>query len=440
MPVDPITVDTTILAAGEVQPSWGSVLLVGENEGGVLGVNTVTRYTNLADLATDFLNSSKVYKAAVNLIAQGVDYFYAVKINKTTVAVENTAAGAAHTLDFGPVKGGTVAIAAFTIEYDYKGPPEDPGASKAQIGTEGTQIFINGAVAKDVAYDYYVMSTFITAVKDYERLVDIIYFCAYTDGTGGNGGAGPQDWGILANIADIADTYAWIMPICGRGDEVAATQLKDLKTDAKLSYTSRNIITIAHLDTNAADDVGAVLAGRIAVTEPWDKIMWKTLLGLHDASISQFTKSQVTAFEAASENALILKQSMWRPSDGLSMAGGSSAYKFIDVTRTRYYLEENIIWDLETLIANNPVPFDKSGIDTVKACIEQTLQNAVELGALKQPFMDNGTFRKGFVVNMPDYDDITAGDKTARLLDNIYVTVYLTGHIESITINLAISV
>jgi len=439
MPVDPVAVDTTILVAGEIVPSYGSILLIGENEGGSLTVNTVKKYNSIVDIVTDFLNTSKVYKAATNLFAMGITSFYAVKVLKTTVASESITAGAANVFAYTPVKGGSVVCATYTIQYDFTDPPVDPGASKASVGTEGGKIFLSGSGSKTVAYDWYDITALGNAVKDYERLVDIIYFVHYTQGTGGNGGFSSQDWGPFAKVEDLADTYAWIMPINGRGDQLAAVQVTDLKCNVQTSFTSKNVITFAHRNTTTTEDMGAILAARMALTVPWDKLMWKVMSNLTSANITQFNKTEVANFEASNENALILKQSLWRISDGLSMAGTGS-YKFIDVTRTRYYLEESIMWDLESLIADVPVPFTTEGIQNVKSCIERTCQKMVDMGALKQPFVENGVRKSGFSVAVPLFSDISGADKAARILKNIYVTVYLTGRIESITLNLAISV
>jgi hypothetical protein len=439
MPVDPVTVDTTILVAGEVIPSYGSILLIGENEGGSLTVNNVKKYNSIVDVVTDFLITSKVYKAAANLFAVGVTSFYAVKVLKTSVGSESINAGSAISFANGPVKGGTVVCATYTVQYDFTDPPVDPGANKASVGTEGTKIFLSGSGSKNVAYDWYDITALGNAVRDYERLVDIIYFVHYTQGTGGNGGFSSQDWGPFAKIEDLADTYAWIMPVCGRGDQLATVQATDLKCSTMTSFTSKNVITFAHRNVTTTEDMGAILAAKMALTVPWDKMMWKVMPNLTTANITQFSKSEVTTFETNNENALILKQGLWRISDGLSMAGAGS-YKFIDVTRTRYYLEELIMWDLESLIADVPVPFTTEGILTVKSCIEKSCAKMVEMGALKQPFVQNGVRTNGFSVAMPKYDDISSADKAARILKNIYTTVYLTGRIESITLNLAISV
>src|SRR4030067_1131163 len=117
MPVEPVIIDTTIEAVGEVTPSYGNVLLVGEDEAGVLAENVVTEYTNIDDVATDFGAASKVYRAAQMVFNQGVAKLWAVKVDVTSVAVEAIARGAAAPFANSPVKGGTVVIAGVVVSY-----------------------------------------------------------------------------------------------------------------------------------------------------------------------------------------------------------------------------------------------------------------------------------------------------------------------------------
>lgn len=437
MPVEPVVIDTTITAVGEVFPSYGNVLIIGENEGGSLAVNTVGEYTNLTDVGTDFGTTSKVYQAAEMIFNQGVSKIWAIKVDVTSVVGESITAGSVQSFANGPVKGGTVAIATYTIEYDYNDPPTDPGANKAEVGTEGTKIFINGTGAKSVDYDYYDLTSLEAVIKDYEDSIDLLYFCAFTDGSG-NGGAGPQDWGVLANMVDFCNTYTWVTVIPGRGDEVAATQVTDLTTNTETSYESRNVMLVAHLDTSADDDVGAAVIGRMSLVVPWDKMMWKPIKGLDDANITEFSKSEVTTFETNKINALFERSNEWRPSDGLTSLGGTE-YKHIDITRTRYWLEKNIKADLGDLIQDTIIPFTNPGIAKVKGTIQHTCEDAVVQGALRVPWTDDaGDFHRGYVVEVPDISDVAAADKTDRILKNVFVTVYLSGHIQEIRLNLAI--
>lgn len=436
MPVEPVIIDTTIEAVGEVSPSYGNVLLVGEDEAGGLAVNTVQSYTNIDDVGTDFGASSKVYRAAQMVFAQGVYKLWAVKVDVKSIAAESITAGSAQSFAHSPVKGGTVVCATYTVQYDYNDPPVDPGANKAEVGTEGTKIFLNGAGAKNVDYDYYDLAALEAAIKDYEDDIDLVYFCAFTDGSG-NGGAGPQDWGILAEIVDLCDTYTWVTVIPGRGDETKAVQKTDLTCDGEDSYESRNVMLIAHLDTSSDDDVGAAVIGQMSVVVPWDKMMWKAIKGLDEDNISEFPKSDVSDLENTTINALFYRSGFYRCSDGLTSAGGD--YKYVDITRTRYWIEKYIKQDLGNLIQDTTLPYDPSGISIVKSTIQHTCDDAVLQGALRVPWTDSGgIFHRGYVVEVPDFNDVSETDRKNRILRNVYVTIYLRGHIQEIRLNLAI--
>jgi hypothetical protein len=43
-----------------------------------------------------------------------------------------------------------------------------------------------------------------------------------------------------------------------------------------------------------------------------------------------------------------------------------------------------------------------------------------------------------YVVEVPDFADVSDADRLGRILRNVFVTVYLRGHIQEIRLNLAI--
>jgi len=433
MPVEPIVIDTSIVAVGESVELYGNILLVGENEGGTLAINTVKEYTNLADIATDFLISSKVYKAAVMIFNQGVKKLRAVKVAVTAVVGESITAGSAVAFAQSPVKGGTVVIATYTVQYAWTDPPTDPGALKAEVGTSSSKIFINGAGSKSVNYSYYDTVALVNVIKDYEDDIDIIYFCSWTDGAG-NGGVSPQDWGITHKIVDWCDTYNWVTILPGRGDELKATQQTDL---TQTTFSSKNVMTLAHLDVSTDDDVGAAMVGKMAAVVPWDKMMWKGIKEMDEEEISEFAKSDVTALETAKVNALFFRSGLPRTSDGLTSVGGD--YKYIDITRTQYYIEKLIKTVLSDLIQNEIVSYTPAGISQVKSVIQSACEQAVLEGALRVPWTDDAdVFQRGYAVEVPDFNDVPAADREDRILKNVFITIWLRGHIQSINMNMEI--
>ena len=76
----------------------------------------------------------------------------------------------------------------------------------------------------------------------------------------------------------------------------------------------------------------------------------------------------------------------------------------------------------------------------VRSTIEAACEDAVNVGALREPFLSSGILKKGYDVEVPAYDTISASDKTARILRNVFVTARLPGHIQEITLNLTLEI
>jgi len=432
MPVEPIVIDTSIVAVGESVELYGNILLVGEDQGGSLAVNTVKEYTNLTDIATDFLNTSTVYMAAEMIFNQGVKKLRAVKVDVKSISGESINAGSAQSFAHSPVKGDTVVIATYTVQYSWNNPPVDPGANKAEVGTSSSKIFMNGAGAKNVDYDYYDITALDNVIKDYEDDVDIIYFTGWTDGVAP--GVSPQDWGIADETVDFCDTYNWVTVIPGRGDETKATQKTDLTTT---TFSSKNVMTLAHLDTSTDDDVGAAMIGKMAAVVPWDKMMWKGIKEMDEDNIEEFAKSDITDLETSKVNALFTRAGLPRASDGLTTVGGD--YKYIDITRTQYFVEDLIKTMLSNLIQDEIVSYTPAGVAQVKSVIQSACEQCVLEGALRVPWTDDAdVFHRGYAVEVPDFNDIPAADREARILKNVFITIWLRGHIQSINMNMEI--
>ena len=199
-------------------------------------------------------------------------------------------------------------------------------------------------------------------------------------------------------------------------------------------YSSKNAIGVAHNDNSM--DVAAVVVAKMSQIEPWDKMMWKQIPGV--TMSAYWTSTEVAAFETAKINAIIKKGDYDLLSDGLTLAGGD--YKFVDITRTQYYVEDNIISALEDLIRTTAIPYTPAGLNIVKSSIANVCEEAVTVGALIAPYLDADTqkMKNGYIIEMPVFSSIDAADKTNRQLNNVYVTVWLAGHIQAVTINLEI--
>jgi len=422
MPDKPVIVDTSIVAVGVQPTAYQNIGIVGQDAGGSADDDTVMELTTLADVATYFGATSDIYKAAQRIFALGVARVWCVRAAQTDVSAESVTAGSEQTLANGPpISGRTFpTIATYTGEFTYEDPVTDPGASKFAINAKTGKIYVNNAGDKDLDYSYVTWATAIAALADYPVRIVVL----------ANHPMGMDYYGDLDYfITNGCDVKQWVIPVMSLN-----TATKDEVVIDIGKYSSKNVIGVAHKDSTM--DVAAIVAAKMSIVEPWDKMMWKVIPNVTMATY--WTSTEIGALETAKCNAIIKKGDYNLISDGLTSAGGD--YKHIDITRTQYYLQDNFISALESLIQNNRVPYEPSGLGIVKSTIARVCDEAVSVGALREPFLDTSTqkMQNGYAIEMPDFGSIAAADKTNRELKNIYVTVWLAGHIQTITMNLEI--
>jgi hypothetical protein len=425
MPTDPVIVDTTIVAVGTKIPNYGTVLVVGRESGGTAAVNTPMLLSNLTDVATYFGGSTDTYNAAVNLFQQGVAEAYFVKATNTVVAAESVTKGSLQTLAHTVVAGNPIpVIAAHTFVFT-DGTPTDPGAGKAMLNPRTGQIFINvgGGGSASIAYSYTDWTNLILAISQQSIALAMLAESPMTFQFYG-------DWYTFIN--SYLDVYRIIgVAAAGwTGAESVSTILAPITI-----YSTRHLVAVAHKDVT--NDVAASVIGVLSGIKPWDKLMWKNIDELD--MTAYFSKSEVATLEAANVNAMINKSGLDRISDGLTR-GVATLYEYVDIVRTRYYLESLIIEKLDYLIANTIIQYTAEGINLVKSTVESACQEAVDVGALRTPIEVNGALSKGYVVEVPTYDSIPLADKEGRILRNVFVTARLPGHIQEIRLNLTLEI
>lgn len=418
MPVEPVFVDTTIVAVGARRPPTGNLALIGQDPGGTAPDDEVQVVSSLSQAQTLFGATTDLARAAEEALAQKVQRTYMVRAARTDVVAETTLAGALTTLVNKPVSGkvnvtfgdATPPVYVYTV-------PSSNGEINMKDGTCWT------TAATTIDYSYVDWATALQALVDYTAARMNIIVLADVD-------AGEQSYGDLDAIWTEADSQRWPIPIHGDPSKAVADIVTDINT-----YASRNVVGVASKETTK--DIAAAVAGALSVLDPWDKLMWKTLFGV--AQTTFFTKDEVeTTLEGGKVNAVISKVSQMIMSDGLTTSTDAT-YKFIDIARTQYYIEELIRGELENLIRTARVAYEPAGIEAVRAAISAALDTAVFNTALRQPFVnDDGELQKGYLIDMPDFDDISAADKQNRLLQDVFITAFLAGHIQSISMNLTI--
>lgn len=431
MPVEAVVIDTTIEAVGAREPSQGEICVVGHDAGGTAPDNTVTEVTQSADADTQFGSGTDIAEAIKVILKQRVPKVYAIRATQNDIVGESVTQGSLQTLANFPVAGRPLIVidaGAVTVEFTYT-TPVDPGVNKAEVNAKTGQIYINGAGSSLVDYSYIDWTTAFDAVAAFLPEIDIVVM----------GNAPEEDngkfYGDHDELVSRVDSEEWVTVIMSAGDETASVIATSFN---QTEYQSRNVVAIAHKSTT--DDVAAAVAGLLSVIEPWKKLMWKTVRSL---TTTYFTKTEVeTTLENATTpvNAIIQKVDLDMPSDGLTTTGADT-YEWIDITRTRYYLEDIITTGLDDLVRTSEVPYDEAGIASVRSAIERALENAVVAGALRTPFInDDGDYQRGFSVEVPKLADIPTADRQDRVLKNIYVTGWLAGHVQSIQLNLAIKI
>jgi len=420
MPINPIIVDTTITPPLEVKPAWGNVGIVGRDTGGTATDNEVKECFNLGDVETYFGSGTDVYKAAEKVFEQGVLKLFAMRLGKVDVVNEAVSEGTVQVLANKPVLGRPVvsivnsAGVSVTPIYVYGTPAAD-----GEINMNTGEIFVAGVGMAAVSYSYVPDWTVIEQKLKEANINMLVMAMTYGDA---------QFYGEMLKWKSMVNTNNWIATISGNPTYAPATIVTDLAY-----YSSRNIVGVAHKDP--VNDVAAAVTGCMATFVPWDKLMWTQIKGI--APAGYFTTTEVEdVLENGLVNAIIQKLDVNRMSDGLTLAG--EPYKYIDITRTRYYMEDLITTQLSTMIATEHVPFTPVGILRVKSAIGSACETGVAVGALREPFYMGGVLQPSYKIQTPAFEDIPAEDKVNRILRNVLITIWLASHIQSITMNLNI--
>jgi len=417
MPIEPFVIDTTIEAIGIREPAWGNLVIIGRDAGGNVADNVLTKCTTLAEVATGFGTDTDIYKAAEMVFAQRAPFLWCIRLKRTDVTNESVTQGTVQTLANVPSAGRPeirIDDGAIPVVYVYDVPD-----ANGEVNTKTGQIFISGTGTSTVDYSYFDWAGLRQQLEGQD--IDCIVLAASP--------ASEQYYGDLAQIQDICDNYNWFTVIMSKHDRTASTIVTDLG-----KYSSRNVVGIAHKDDTY--DVAAAVTGKLSVIEPWDKLMWKQIAGIEPDDY--FTKNEVeNVLEAGNVNAIIFKQGQNRSSDGLTVAGGD--YKYIDTTRTRYYMEDLIRHHLSRALIEGTIPFTASGINMIKSVLEGACEYGVSIGALREPWVDaQGVMQRGYIVEVPNFADVSDTDRLNRILRDVYVTMWFVGHIQSIRLNLAI--
>ena len=225
---------------------------------------------------------------------------------------------------------------------------------------------------------------------------------------------------LSTKLKAFADAYGVIFTVTNENGQA----VDDIIADAS-NLASPNGYYLAHADPDTTEDVAAAALGVIMTRKPWETIAYRAInVGVN----AYFSANDLATLESNKVNAIIQgPNGENRTSAGLTLSGEP---KFLDITRTRYYLETLIDDRLTSLrLRATKIPYTEAGLEYVRAAIASACEEAVRVGALAS-----------YNIVMPAFEDIPDDWKAQRILKNVSVTAVLAGEVETFELNLTITV
>lgn len=208
----------------------------------------------------------------------------------------------------------------------------------------------------------------------------------------------PRILGVTsAEAALLSTTYSPLSPYASLGSELKALL--------------RHRTATWYHDVSS-EDLAAAIAGRAlpftpgTSTRALKRLVGVTAPALTDAQIVALMGTQTDPQSGQNVNAY------FSHSNGIALTqrGMMASGRFIDVTRAVDYLQNRIATAVFNLmVMNEKIPFTQSGLDLIGATVAGVLEGARAAGVLAQD--------EEFQVSVPDIADISASDRTNRVLN-----------------------
>jgi hypothetical protein len=210
-------------------------------------------------------------------------------------------------------------------------------------------------------------------------------------------------------------------------DETVAEDTDSLAATFKNnSYLKTALIYSSNAATEYPD---AALLGRILPYDPGSyTACFKTLSGV---SIDNLTATQRA-------NAFAKFVNVYEYVGGVNILrqGTVSGNEYLDVMIFIDWLEARCTEAVyQILVSNLKVPYTSAGINSVYNALTQPLQAGQNAGGISPTEYDSQKAQiGGFYITVPRLEDIPTVDKTARVLNNVKFTAFLSGAIHKVVI------
>lgn len=405
---------------------YASLPVGSENDNITIQTGVLADQITILQLEDDLLTAAPVINDAAGSVCSAAGTYplptaagdYAISsADEEYIAIKNGAGSTVISVDY--------SIYNLPREYSSLALVDNDHLSGSEISLAAAKAFANGAPTVSV------INAWDGDTKEYTTVLATLESLAY-------------DYDIMAPCVDVDDangvlviehatTYKKVV-LCVKIGTVSTvnSSMNGLTKDESQYAIGYDAATYS-----VAELAGAA-AGVIAAKKPWIPCEWGGISGINAAG---YTADQIATLETNRVNTVITVGTSVVLSSGMALKSGT----WLDIMRTKQYLSDSIENDLISLKlrlanSNQKIPYTVMGLKQVSGTIERSCRVAQKAGALREDYVDTGgDLVKGYLVEVPAYDDISAADKTARLLQNITVTAYLSGAISTITLDLVVT-
>lgn len=411
------------------------------------GFNQTVRYSDPADVGTDYGDGSNLHEAAKDAAELGVESFITISLESTSqTEVVGGADGTA--TDTGSVSSTPIAgDATVTVTVDgtdmattrdvTTSPPSLPdgetlgpdtalvnrSTGEVKAGTEAS----GSGTGIEVSYSTLSWSDALVALED--AGVDLLYPARKCDRSDIGDLEEADTWAGSANAIQLFD-YA---------QQADAQTALDLAVDVGQYLSSPDSIAFS---AETTDYFGAMVGADLAIHQPWYDPYFESYpasLPANNYKRLVGEPGQDQTFEGG-DNGSGVSNVLVRDGEGgdtllsnsLTTSGLSSPYRYLDVRRTESFLKSEARLAVKDLLKNrDKIGFNRYGRGELEAALNDRLQQYA--GGERTPC-------NYIKVHVPDADDLPESDRADRVWTNITLEAQLSGNMHRAKIDLVISV